>query len=422
MSRSSAPDPSDEVAAASLAGWLVFATAGLFVFYQLILQSLPSVIRDGLVVDFSLTDSGFGSLSASFYYPYMLLQIPAGLLVMRVGSRRVLMCGLVLCIVASFITAISQGIVYIAAARVLMGLGAAPTFVATMALVARWFPSRLFPILVALTETSGMLGAALGQEILGFIVESAGWRAGMSLCGWLGALILVLTWLLVRDQPRSHVPTAGTQALSAAAVMRLMLSPTLILAGLVGGMIYSAGLSFAMLWGVAFFERHLGVDLETASFIASFYSLGIIIGLLAFGFACGRLAGPIVLLGLGTFFTGLAMAVILFAPVSLIVSSLAMLVCGIASGSYALSFYLVKSQVTDRETGAAVAFANMLIIGVGGLVLQPLIAVIADAEGHAVTTPNALGILVWAQGLGLILLGPLIWSLRARRPADPMSA
>jgi len=86
------------------------------------------------------------------------------------------------------------------------GSGGAPTFVATMALVARWFPSRLFPILVALTETSGMLGAALGQEILGFIVESAGWRAGMSLCGWLGALILVLTWLLVRDQPRSNVP------------------------------------------------------------------------------------------------------------------------------------------------------------------------------------------------------------------------
>jgi hypothetical protein len=40
-----------------------------------------------------------------------------------------------------------------------------------MALVTRWFPSRLFPILVAVTETIGMLGAALGQEILGFIVQ-----------------------------------------------------------------------------------------------------------------------------------------------------------------------------------------------------------------------------------------------------------
>jgi len=165
----------------------------------------------------------------------MLLQIPAGLLVMRFGSRRLLMCGLVLCIVASFITAISQGIVYIAAARILMGLGAAPTFVATMAWSPAGSASRLFPILVALTENQRHAGRRARTGDPGFIVESAGWRAGMSLCGWLGALILVLTWLLVRDQPRSNVPRAGTQALSAAAVMRLMLSPTLILAGLVGG-------------------------------------------------------------------------------------------------------------------------------------------------------------------------------------------
>jgi MFS family permease len=130
-------------------------------------------------VDFSLTDSGFGSLSASFYYPYMLLQIPAGLLILRFGSRRLLVAGLTLCIVASLITASSQNVGHVAIARVLMGLGATPSFVATMALVTRWFPSRHFPMLVAATETIGMLGAALGQEILGFVVQSTGWRTGM---------------------------------------------------------------------------------------------------------------------------------------------------------------------------------------------------------------------------------------------------
>ena len=82
------------VTAASRDAWLVFSAAGLFIFYQLVLQSLPSVLRDGLVVDFSLTDAGFGSLSASFFYPYMLLQVPAGLLVVRFGSRRPLIAGL----------------------------------------------------------------------------------------------------------------------------------------------------------------------------------------------------------------------------------------------------------------------------------------------------------------------------------------
>ena len=73
--------------------WLIFSTAGLFVFYQLILQSLPSVIRDGLVVDFSLSQSGFGALSSSFYYPYMFLQVPAGLLVGTVRRTTTVDCG-----------------------------------------------------------------------------------------------------------------------------------------------------------------------------------------------------------------------------------------------------------------------------------------------------------------------------------------
>jgi len=124
--------------------------------------------------------------------------------------------------------------------------------------------------------------------------------------------------------------------------------------------------------------------------------LGIVIGLLAFGFACGQPRRSDCAAGLGTFFTGLAMAAILFAPASLI-----FLVTGdaglrIASGSYAAELYLVKSQVTDRET----ALRSLLPIAHHrrrGLVLQPLIAVIADAEGRAVTTPNALGILVWRK-------------------------
>ena len=403
-----------EPTGATLRGWLVYGTAVSFVFYQMMLQTLPSVLRDGLVVDFSLTDSGFGSLSASFYYPYIVLQIPAGLLVMRFGARRVLIAGLVLCIAASFLTAIAQDIAYVAAARILMGFGAVPTFVATMTLAGLWFPSRLFPILVALTETIGMLGAAVGQETLGFVVEGAGWRTGMLLIGALGAVILALTWMLVSDWPHGNAPRDTATPPSIVALLRLILSPNLILAGLAGGMILSAGLSFAMLWGVAFFQDHLGVDLETASVIASFYSLGIVIGLPAFGFACGRLAGPMPLLGFGSLFTGLTVAVILFAPANVVISSLGMLACGIASGSYALTFVIAKAQVSESEAGAAIAFANMLIMGIGGLVLQPLIAVIAQAEDRAVTSPDALAILIWAQGLGLVLLGLLRWRLRIR--------
>ena len=94
-----------------------------------------------------LSQSGFGALSSSFYYPYMFLQVPAGLLVVRFGARRLLIAGISLCTLASFLSAFSQEFFWVETARILMGLGAAPTFVCTMALVTRWFPPTLLPIL-----------------------------------------------------------------------------------------------------------------------------------------------------------------------------------------------------------------------------------------------------------------------------------
>jgi hypothetical protein len=63
----------------------------------------------------------------------------------------------------------------------------------------------------------------------------------------------------------------------------------------------------------------------------------------------------------------------------------------------------------------------MLIIAVGGLVLQPLIGILSDAWGRSVTDPNLLSILLWVQVLGLILLFPLVRSLRTQAGISPIS-
>ena len=127
-------------------------------FFQLVLQALPSVIREGLVVDFSLSQAGFGGLSSSFYYPYILLQVPAGLLVFRFGARTLLILGIILCTLVCFLTPIRATFSGWKLPESLMGLGSAPTFVSTATLAASWFPLTMLPILIALIEALGMLG------------------------------------------------------------------------------------------------------------------------------------------------------------------------------------------------------------------------------------------------------------------------
>ncbi|MCE9517206.1 MAG: hypothetical protein K8R24_14965, partial [Mycobacterium sp.] len=104
---------------------VIFGAAAMYVFFQMVLQTFPSVMREGLVVDLSLNEAGFGGLSSSFYYPYILLQVPAGILVARFGVRAVLIVGAMLCTVASFLFALSDTALFAESTRILMGLGAA---------------------------------------------------------------------------------------------------------------------------------------------------------------------------------------------------------------------------------------------------------------------------------------------------------
>ena len=382
---------------------LVFGTAALFVFFQMVLQTFPSVMREGLVVDLSLNEAGFGGLSSSFYYPYILLQIPAGILVSRFGPRSVLISGALLCTVASFLFAMSRTADAAELTRILMGLGAAPTVVCTMALAAQWFPTRFFPILAALTEVFGMTGAALGQETLGFIVERAGWRVAMIACGAFSALLLVLIVAFVRS--RTGTGEAGDEHWPRpAAIARLLASLPVLAPALAGGLVAATGVSFAWLWGVSYFQAHHGLSLSAASVTASFYFWGCLPGMLGSAWLCSRYRIPARLLAVGAAGTAAMMGLILFVLHGQAVVSAAMFVLGVFNSFYALSFTMVKDKAPTQLSGVAMGLTNMLIVGIGGLIFQPLIGVLAHARGQDVPDAATLSVTIVAPLLALLIL------------------
>ena len=383
-------------------GRVVFAAAAAFVFFQIVLQTFPSVMRQGLVVDLSLNEAGFGGLSSSFYYPYILLQVPAGILVARFGARSVLIAGASLCTVASFLFAMSQNAAYAEATRILMGLGAAPTVVCAMTLAAQWFPARLFPLLAALTEMAGMSGAAVGQETLGFIVERSGWRTGMLACGAFSAMLLILIVVFVRD--RSGAAAAEAHWPGAAQIRALMSRPILA-AATAGGLVASAGVAFGMLWGVSYLQAYHQLSLPAASVCASFYFWGCLPGMLGSAALCSRYGRPGLLLAVGAVGTALSMALILFALDGPLALGAAMFALGAFNSFYALSFTMVKDQAPEQLSGVAMGLTNMTIMGIGGLVFQPLIGVAAHAAGQDVPGPAVLSVVIIAQLLALAVLG-----------------
>ena len=393
-------------------GRVVFGTAALFVFFQMVLQTFPSVMREGLVVDLSLNETGFGGLSSSFYYPYIFLQIPAGILVSRFGVRSVLITGAALCTVASFLFAVSQTAGFAEATRILMGLGAAPTVVCAMTLAAQWFPQRMFPLLAALTEIAGMTGAAVGQETLGAIVEHAGWRAGMLACGAFSAVLLVLIIALVRDRSGHGADDEHWPGFTQ--IKRSLLSMPVLSVATAGGFVASAGVGFGMLWGVSYFQTYHHLSLSAASVCASFYFWGCLPGMLGFAWLCSRYGRPALLLALGAVGTAIALALLLFVLRGQVAQSAAMFLLGVSNSSYALSFTMVKDRVPAQLSGTAMGLTNMMIMGIGGLIFQPLLGALAHTRGQQAPDAVSLSVIILAQVLALAILAGEALRTRAR--------
>lgn len=395
--------PTENPSPAGKVAWTVFGIASIFVVFQLLLQSSPSILRESFQWDFSLTDAGFGGFSASFYYPYILLQVPSGILVARYGPRLVLAVGGILCAVACVILAVAPNFPWAEGSRILMGIGAGPSVVCAMTLAARWFPPARFPLLVAMVEMAGMIGAALGEEILGLAVESIGWREAMAGCAVFAFLWTVVLAVGIRNYP-AHA-SANIRAESPPPVMevlRMCGRVSLLLPTLAGGLIASAGMAFGMLWAVPYFRATLDMQLSGAAFVASLFFWGALPGMLLFGWLGSRFGRHALFMSLGAAATFLLLAVILFGPKQVEVMAPAMFLLGFFNSAYALAFPMVKQRVSPVLASASLGMANMMVMGLGGWIFQPLVGILSSGSG----APGAaqLSIFLVAQGIAILLL------------------
>ena len=119
---------------------------------------------------------------------------------------------------------------------------------------------------------------------------------------------------------------------------------------------------------------------------------------------CSRFGMPARLLALGAVGTGVMMALILYVLQGQVMQSVAMFVLGVFNSFYALCFAMVKDNAPARLSGVAMGLTNMLVVGIGGLILQPLIGVLAHAHGQHVPDGSVLSVTIVAQALALLVL------------------
>jgi MFS family permease len=367
--------------------WGLGAALYLIGFYQ---RVAPAVMTGELMKDFAIGAAGLGNLSAFYFYSYVAMQTPTGILADRLGPRRLLSIGALVAGIGGLIFGLAPTMAWAGLGRLLIGGSVAVAFVGMLKLASHWFAPRQFALATGMALFCGIIGAVFAGVPLRLLVNTVGWRPVMTVSGIVTLVVAVAIWLFVRDDPaekgyQSFSPTITgetSQYSIIAGIKKIFRYRNTWLLYLIPGGVVGCILTFSGLWGVPFLTTHYGLEPARAAALNSAMLVAWAVG----GPLCGGLSDRIGLRKPLYVVCNIALvgawSVIIFVPsLPLPLLTGLLLFAGLASGGMIIGFAFIKESVPPDLGGTASGIINMGVMA-GPMVLQPAIGLILDLQWH----------------------------------------
>ncbi len=345
---------------------LIFAWATNFVIRIGFSALLPSIIAE-----LQLSYARAGLLASAFFYAYVLMQLPAGLLGDRFGRRRILVLGLLGGALAAGLTGLAGSFATLFAARALTGAFQGTLFSNDRAIIATVTPPDRIGLGQGVSFSGPGLGLTFGLVIGGLLVEVLPWRTVVMLFG-IGPMVAAL--LIVRYVPP---PARSTARVPLGRRLRsLFANGPLCALGLVSFCAIADQFTLAT-WAPLFFNEVGVADLGRAGSYAALQGIAASLGMVVSGWAHDRLvergygSKTAIVAGLiGLALSMLAMAAAITQrsiPGLAVVLFLAAFFCWSIWGAF---YALLARLVREDELGTAFGLSNS--IGFIGAVVAPI--------------------------------------------------
>ena len=369
--------------------WLVWSAGALFFCYAFFLRSAPAVMTDELMRDFSVGAALLGNMAAFYFYAYAAEQIGVGVMVDNFGPRRILTFTAVLTALGGLLFAAAHDLHQAYAGRLLIGIGSGFGWVASLALVARWFPPRRFAMLSGLTSIGGMAGSALAGAPLAALVEWAGWRGPMLGTAAAGIGLALACWILVRDHP-APVPASSANRPSLLHSLRLASSnPQTWIITLYTGAVVGPFLGVTSLWAVPYLTQVHGLDRAGAALVASLQIAGFAVGSPLLGWASDKIGRRKPAMWVAVTVQVVGFAVAFYLPgISPFLFGAMLFLAGMGGSGIIIGFATGREANSPQALGAAMGIINTCVIGSGAL-MQPAIGLILDHHWEGVMIAGA---------------------------------
>jgi ACS family D-galactonate transporter-like MFS transporter len=382
---------------------VLLASASVIAYIDRVNRSV-ALVDPGFESVFDLSNTQRGFANSAFFWSYAVLQIPAGWVVDRYGSKYPLALGFAVWSVLTAATALTTGFASLFFIRLLLGVGEAVVHPACMRWIRFNFPERQRGLAIGLFMSGSKFGPAIGAVLAAMLIESFGWQTMFVLVG-LASLLWLIPFMLVMKNDRGAAPAtvAATATVQSVSMSRLLANP-IIWGTVIGTFCYMYFVYFCLTWMPAYYSEQMGLSLKSSGLYTTFSFAGMAIVSIVGGFCAdwfiGRGSSPVTVRKTFTIAGFLMASTVLIGAqatsldVALFFSVLSLSGLGLATANY---WALTQTLIPGGAIGRIVGIQNTAASG-AGIVAPILTGWLVDVTGSYTAPMQTVGLFI---GVGI---------------------
>jgi MFS family permease len=188
--------------------WLAVALCTFAIALNYIDRSTLAVGNLKIRETFALSAAGIGALQSAWSLTFAFAQLPVGLMIDRIGTRRLVGWALVLWSLAQAAGGLLFGFTAFLLSRITLGMFESPAFPGAVRCVTNWFHPRDRGGPTGVYTIGGDLGRLIGMPLMTALLLILGWRGMFVAVGVIGLVGAGIWFLLYRDPDKARLEPA----------------------------------------------------------------------------------------------------------------------------------------------------------------------------------------------------------------------
>ncbi len=328
----------------------------IFYSYQYIIRILPNSIKPDLDLYYNINNAQFGSFASTYYIGYVLLHIPLGIMISRIGAKITVSCSLALTGLGLLPLILESEWHFVIIGRFISGMGASCAAVAGFQIFRKIYPEK-YARMLGYMMFFGLCTAKLSEQYLSTLFYQFQVNTVLT---FLLLFALSLSILMLLIIPKIEMKN-DKNILSD--IKDIINNKHVVLLSLCSGLMIGSleGLSDA--WGSAFLTNlYPNMSKIQADYFISFIFTGMAIGNLALPYFADKYNMSYLVTVASCLGMAIPLLLIIFYTLSKIILILLFVMIGFFCAYQASTIAMITQHVPTYQSGLTATFTNMIIM------------------------------------------------------------